>query len=135
MKKHFFALSLVAFSFSAIAQDQQAIHVPAVVEDQQSAEQPQASSEVAQDQVTFAQEEQVATPNDYSPQEAAVQGEEVSTELAGTEEASTAARGSLSRGVKIGAGIAAGALVYALISNNDDGNGGGAKTPGPTGTK
>ena len=135
MKKHFFALSLAAFSVTAIAQDQQTIHEPVVVEEPQPTEQPLASTEVAQDQPTPAQDEQVGVLNDHGTQEMAVQGEEASTELAGTEEAGTAARGSMSRGVKIGAGIAAGALVYVLLSNSDDGNGGSARTPGPTGTK
>ena len=135
MKKHLFALSLVAFSIPAIAQDQQTIDPPVVTEQQQPDEQPQATNEVAQDQPTVTQEEQVASSGNYGQEEVAVQGEEVSTELAGTEEAGNAARGSLSRGVKIGAGIAAGALVYVLLSNGDDGNGGSARTPGPTGTK
>lgn len=135
MKKHLFALSLVALSIPAIAQDQQTIHPTAAIEQQQPDEQPQAGDEVAQEQATVTQDEQVASSGSYGQEEIAVQGEEVSTELAGTEEAASAARGNLSRGVKIGAGIAAGALVYALVSNNDDGNGGGAKSPGPTGTK
>lgn len=132
MKKHFFALSLVAFSVSAIAQDQQTIQPTAVAEDQQPTEQT-TPNDVAQDQPTFNQEEQAISSGNYGQEEAALEGE-VSTELAGTEEAGATARGSLSRRAKIGAGIAAGVLVYALVSNNDDGNG-SAKTPGPTGTK
>ncbi|MEG1680953.1 MAG: hypothetical protein RR326_12720, partial [Stenotrophomonas sp.] len=78
MKKHLFALSLVALSIPAIAQDQQTIHPTAAIEQQQPDEQPQAGDEVAQEQATVTQDEQVASSGSYGQEEIAVQGEEVS---------------------------------------------------------
>lgn len=138
MKKSFYVLTLAALSFPALAQDPAPVEQPVIVAQEAPAtEQPATETPVQQQMPEFAEIEQttVATEEAVGQGEVVLHEGEVSTELAGTVEAGTAARGSLSRRFTIGAGIAAGALVYAVVSNNDDGNGGSGKPTGPTGTK
>ena len=159
MKKCFYALTLAAFSLPVVAQDAQFTEQPVVAQEPQAIEQPVAEHAVAEQGHTVAEQQEPApqdplsSPSAEEPiasfeqpagdellsieQEAgtelAMAEESVSTELAGTEEAGKAARGSLSR-LTIGAGIAAGAVLYSVLSNDDGGNGSAPVTPGPTGT-
>lgn len=159
MKKCFYALTLAAFSLPVVAQDAQFTEQPVVAQEPQAIEQPVAEQAVAEQEQSIVEQQEPAPQDPLSSpsaeesiasfeqpagdellsveQEAgtelAMAEESVSTELAGTEEAGKAARGSLSR-LTIGAGIAAGAVLYSVLSNDDGGNGSAPVTPGPTGT-
>lgn len=161
MKKSFYALTLAAFSLPAIAQDAPLSEQTAVAQDPQTIEQPAFEHAVAtheqspgeqqeaapQDEPTSpANEEATASIEEHTTEEAtasfeqhgseelATAEEEFSTELAGSEQAGNSARGTLNRRLAIGGGVAAGVLLYSLLSNDDGGNGSAPLTPGPTGT-
>ena len=161
MKKSFYALTLAAFSLPAIAQDAQLAEQPVVAQDPQAIEQPAFEDAVANqeqspgdqqesaaqseltssaDQEATASFEQPATEEatasfeQHGSEEFVTADGEFSTELAGTEHAGNSARGTLNRRLAIGGGVAAGVLLYSVLSNDDGGNGSAPVAPGPTGT-